>query len=131
MKVSALSCPQCGGSQDVSEDQNVVDCRYCRTVLRVERSAAGELERLLMESREANGELLAENRRLELTNEIQDLDAKWAELQKKLKAAGGDLPGPSSELIGWLWILVSALPMWVGIQYGFGGAWLKGLALVG
>src|SRR4030095_3644443 len=101
MKVSALKCPQCGGSQDVADDRHHVECRYCRTLLRVERSATGELERLLVEAEEENAELLAENRRLAITNAIHRLDAGWAEKQKKLMVTGRDGPRVPSELLAW------------------------------
>lgn len=73
MKVVALSCPQCGGSQDVSDDQNLVECRYCRTRLRAERGASGEIERLLNE-----------NELLELENAIHRLDKEWEGRRQKL-----------------------------------------------
>jgi len=66
MKAVALSCPQCGGSQDVTDDQRLVECRYCRTLLRVERTATGEIQQLSVE-----------NERLELENALLRLDKEW------------------------------------------------------
>jgi hypothetical protein len=130
MKVFALQCPQCGGSQDVTDDRHHLECRYCRTLLRVERSATGELERLLIEAQQENAELLAENRRLALTNAIHRLDAKWAEDQKKLMVPGDSGLQAPSEVLGWKLILIGGIAVWAGIQYGFQVTWLGGLAFV-
>jgi hypothetical protein len=84
MKAVALSCPQCGGSQDVMDDQRLVECRYCCTILRVQRSANGELEQLLIE-----------NERLELENALHRLEKQWA----KFQASSGNPTG--STMSGW------------------------------
>jgi hypothetical protein len=106
MKVIALSCPQCGGSQDVSDDQRLLECRYCRTRLRVERSADGELERLLVESQAENSELLVENRKLEITNEIHWLDRAWAARQHELMVRTKNGEREPSKTMGVLGIIV-------------------------
>jgi hypothetical protein len=130
MKVSALKCPQCGGSQDVADDRHHVECRYCRTLLRVERSATGELEGLLVEAEEENAELLAENRRLAITNAIHRLDAGWAEKQKTLMVAGRDGPQVPSELLGWAVTLLGGFTLVPGITFVLDSARWEGLAVV-
>lgn len=84
MKVVALTCPQCGGGQDVTDERPLVECRYCRTTLRVERSATGELERLLSYAQEESAELAFENRKLRLQNEIHRLDGAWEARRQSL-----------------------------------------------
>lgn len=84
MKVVALTCPQCGGGQDVTDERPVVECRYCRTTLRVERSPSGELERLLSDAQEESAELALENRKLRLQNEIHRLAQTWEARRQNL-----------------------------------------------
>jgi hypothetical protein len=114
----------------VSDDRHVVECRYCRTVLRVERTPSGELERLLIERQQKNMELLAENRRLALTNAIHQLDSDWAKVQKKLMVPRNGGPEAPSELQGWVLLVIGGFLLWAGTQYGFQVAWQTGLGFV-
>jgi hypothetical protein len=105
MKIVALTCPQCGGSQDVSDDQRTLDCRYCNVALRVERLPNGELERLLVEAREENSLLLIRNRMLEIQNAIHRIDDEWELSRKKfmIKTKQGERePAANAVLLGYV-----------------------------
>jgi hypothetical protein len=105
MKIVALTCPQCGGSQDVSDDQRTLDCRYCNVALRVERLPNGELERLLVEAREENSLLLIRNRMLKIQNTIHRIDDEWELSRKKfmIKTKQGERePAANAILLGYV-----------------------------
>jgi hypothetical protein len=137
MKVVALSCPQCGGSQDVSDDQRTVECRYCRTMLRVERSASGELERLLIEAQEENAELLLENQMLEIQNALHRLENAWEERRERYLIRTKNGSFEPTKALGWMFVffggcalvtsllLTEAIVTIPGLILGLWGLWLR------
>ena len=133
MKVIALTCPQCGGSQDVSDNQHLLECRYCRTILRVERSANGELERLLIEARLENAELAVENRRLKITNAIHRLDAAWAAHRPELLVPGKKGPREPSNVLAFGAMLVGLATAAIGVNFllTLGPDGFVGIAFIG
>ena len=130
MQVVPLSCPQCGGSQDISEDQRLVECRYCRTLLRVERSGSGELDRLLIEAQQENAELSLENQILHIQNGIHRLENAWEERREAYLMHTKDGKVEPSKLMGSMFMaaggtavvasLIVAIsnPVFVGISIG-------------
>jgi len=84
MKVVALSCPQCGGTQEVPAEDEFLVCTYCQARLKVTRDDKGWLMKLLDETRLENRELAFENEVLRLQNAIHQLDAKWENLRRSM-----------------------------------------------
>lgn len=108
MKVAALSCPQCGGSQDVFGDQNLVECRYCRTQLRVKRTANGEV-----------AQLLGENEILEIENALYRLEKEWSKRHQQLLVRGKRGVRVPSVLWGSIMIFGGCCMMAVGLSTWF------------
>jgi hypothetical protein len=137
MKVVALTCPQCGGSQDVSDDQRILECRYCRTTLHVERSVSGEIERLLIEAQEENSELLMENRMLEVQNALHRLEKAWEERRERYLIHTKNGTFEPKVALGWVLVLLGvcvlvialvvteALVMIPGLMIGLYGMWIR------
>src|SRR5688572_29177724 len=118
MKVVALSCPQCGGSQDISDNLRELECRYCGIMLRVERFPNGELERLLTESKEENAELSIRNRILEIQNAIHRMDKAWETRREAFMVTTKSGQREPSTITGLM-----------GVLFGFGLILLGGVML--
>jgi hypothetical protein len=82
MKVVALSCPQCGGTQEVPAQDEFLVCTYCQARLKVTRDDKGWLMKLLDETQRENRKLEAENEVLRLENAIKDLGKRWETLRE-------------------------------------------------
>jgi hypothetical protein len=72
---------------------------------------------LLIEAQHENAELLAENRRLALTNAIHRLDSEWAAQRQALMVRGRGGPQVPSELLGWVLILLGGFVLLAGIEF--------------
>ncbi len=121
MKVVALSCPQCGGTQEVPAQDEFLVCTYCQVRLKVTRDDKGWLMKLLDETQRENRKLEAENDVLRLEKAIQDLNRKWEALRETMLI--GTKQGTREPIEAWGWVQVIAavgvpLIFWVSDVFG-------------
>jgi len=77
MQLETLSCNSCGGPLKVPASANYVTCNHCRRQLVIRRTESASFTEELGEIRSNQEEMMEKLNRLELQNQLAQIDREW------------------------------------------------------
>ncbi len=78
MKLTPVSCQNCGASLEVPDHARFVTCQFCRTQLSVQHTGSAVFTELLGNIADKTNEMAGDLKAIRLQNEIEKLDREWA-----------------------------------------------------
>jgi hypothetical protein len=77
MKLTPVSCQNCGASIEIPDSARFVTCQFCRTQLSVQHTGSAIYTELLGDIAEKTTEMAEDLKAIRLQNEIEKLDREW------------------------------------------------------